>query len=239
MRSQFVVALSLSTAAILWAPAALPCGGGFGTGLQIGTSQNIIVSYKGGIETYFFSPHFCGLSAQFGYILPVLAGPDRDSHARIDRGSHRCPDLGGPRDGAHVFFSSDAGPSGSGYAADGGGDSGGPTVQVIDKGQVGIFDYSVIKADTVASFTDWLDADQYPYTVASAAPLAYYVSEGWYFVAFKVTADSQNPPSGQELCGDLGPIELAFPGRHAGRCLRASPRRRRRVRMRAHRISAT
>ena len=32
-----------------------------------------------------------------------------------------------------------------------------------------------------------------------------------YFVAFKVTADTKAPPAGSKLCGDLGPIVLAFP----------------------------
>jgi hypothetical protein len=30
-------------------------------------------------------------------------------------------------------------------------------------------------------------------------------------VAFRVTADSKAPPTGSDLCGDLGPIKLTFP----------------------------
>jgi hypothetical protein len=75
VRSPVVLGLTLSAAGLLWAPSALPCGGGFGEGLQINPVQNIVVSYKAGIETYFFSPSFCGQSAQFGYILPVPQKP--------------------------------------------------------------------------------------------------------------------------------------------------------------------
>jgi uncharacterized protein DUF2330 len=69
----------------------------------------------------------------------------------------------------------------------------------------------MIHADTTAAFTNWLDANQYPYTSAATSAFNYYVGQSWYFVAFKVTADSQDPPDEGVLCGDLGPIQLAFP----------------------------
>ena len=37
------------------------------------------------------------------------------------------------------------------------------------------------------------------------------MTKQWYFVAFKVHADTAAPPAGKKLCGDLGPIELSFP----------------------------
>ena len=54
-----------------WQSTAKACGGGFGDGLEIDTSQKIVVAFKGGVETYVFSPHFCGRAASFGLILPV------------------------------------------------------------------------------------------------------------------------------------------------------------------------
>ena len=212
MRNRIFIGLALSTAGWLWASPALPCGGGFGMGLQVGSTQNIVVAYKAGVETYQFSPYFCGQSAQFGFVLPVpqslSATPTLGATAVVGdlqiiaapTIQYVCPGDGGDASVGH------------GGSAPSGADAGNSrSVQVIDKGQVGIFDYSVIKADTASAFTDWLNANHYPYTSESSAQFTYYVSEGWYFVAFKVTADSQDPPSGTQLCGNLGPIQLAFP----------------------------
>ena len=56
-----------------------------------------------------------------------------------------------------------------------------------------------------------MSANHYPYNSGATSAFDYYVGLSWYFVAFKVTADSHDPPDGGVLCGDLGPIQLAFP----------------------------
>ncbi|MGA2449941.1 MAG: DUF2330 domain-containing protein [Polyangiaceae bacterium] len=215
MRRHHVIGLALSTATSLWAGSALPCGGGFGDGLQIGTTQNIVVSYKGGIETYFFSPYFCGQSAQFGYILPIPQAPSSTGTPTLGAASTVADlqTLAAPTI-EYTCARSIGAVVDAGVGASGGGGNG-SLLQVIDKGQVGIFDFAVLKADTVSAFTDWLDANQYPYTAESSTIFASYVAAGWYFVAFKVTADSQNPPAGEQLCGNLGPIQLSFPADQA------------------------
>ena len=212
MKNRTLLGIALAIMGWLWASPVLPCGGGFGMGLRVSAAQDIVVSYKAGVETYQFSPQFCGQSAKFGFVLPV---PQALSSTPTLGAATTVSDLQGiaaptlqyvcPLNGAGNYGGS------SGGAASGVDSGSGPIVQVIEKGQVGIFDYSVIKADTPSAFTDWLNANQYPYSSESSAQFAYYVSAGWYFVAFKVTADSENPPSGTQLCGNLGPIKLAFP----------------------------
>jgi hypothetical protein len=61
------------------------------------------------------------------------------------------------------------------------------TPTVVASGQVGFLDWVELKADTEASFTDWLTANGYPYSSAAASVFSYYVQKGWYFVAFRIS----------------------------------------------------
>ena len=205
-------AIFAATAAIsLWAPAVLPCGGAFGSGFVISNAQTLVVGHKQGIETYVFQPHFCGKAAEFGLILPVpatlSASPSLadatlyDELAAVSAPRHvaqtQCRDKGIGNGGL------DAGISFGGDASDG--------TTVIDKGKVGIFDWTLLKADTTAAFTSWLDANGYPHAASADTQFTHYVTQGWYFVAFKVTASSAAPGTNEKICGDFGPIALTFP----------------------------
>ncbi|MCC6747898.1 MAG: DUF2330 domain-containing protein [Deltaproteobacteria bacterium] len=194
---------------------ALPCGGGFGDGLHIDPSQRILIAFRGTSETYVFNPHFCGQAAEFGLVLPVpgklLANPslaDVKLFAELEA-------LSAPRIEKRTACLGDRGVPEPGGWGGKGPDAGASQVTVVNKGQVGIFDWVLLKADTAAAFTDWLDANKFPYDKASAATFGHYVTQGWYFVAFKITADSKAPPPGSQLCGDLGPLTLAFETRTA------------------------
>jgi len=94
--------------------------------------------------------------------------------------------------------------------APGAANDGSKGIDVVNKGQVGIFDWTLVKAETKEAFTDWLDANGFPHQPAADTQFAHYVKEGFYFVAFKVTASDSAPPAGKRICGDFGPIELAF-----------------------------
>jgi len=195
--------------ALSYVPSALACGGGFGQGIAVAPSQKIVIQQKNGIEHYTFSPHFCGRSAEFGLILPVPSqlaqAPELGSAALVPE----LDKLSAPTVKKKTECLNDFGAGGA--SAGGGLDAGSNGVDVIDKGQVGIFDYAVLKADTQSAFTDWLDANGFPYDASQTAPFDYYVSKGWYFVAFRVTASDTAPPVGSELCGDLGPLTVSFP----------------------------
>ena len=67
------LALAFGFVALLAAAPALPCGGGFGTGIAVNPQQDIIIVWKDGVETYAFQPTFCGWASNFGLILPVPA----------------------------------------------------------------------------------------------------------------------------------------------------------------------
>lgn len=194
----------------LTASTARPCGGGFGVSLELSPSQKIVLAHTDGIETYVFSPHSCGAATEFGLILPIpgtlTSNPelaDKALFTQLDELTEPeviqetvCNDsdglAGGMEDAGMRQGSNDLG------------------VDVIERGQVGMFDYVLLQADTSAAFTDWLDANGFPYDAESSAYFAYYVNKSWYFVAFRVTAGPEAPPEGSLLCGDLGPLSLSF-----------------------------
>ena len=202
------LAVVLGSLALLLSSPALPCGAPFGPGMQTPT-MNILVRYKAGVETYVFQPHFCGQASQFGLILP-LPGPLSENPVLADTTLFKeLADISAP-----VVIQRNECSGGRGLA--GGGEDNGSVdggyhgATVIDRGQVGIFDWVLVKADTAASFTDWLDANGFPHQAIADPLFVHYVSKQWYFVAFKVNA-GEAPPAGTDLCGDLGPIQLAFP----------------------------
>jgi MYXO-CTERM domain-containing protein len=203
------LALAASFAALLAARAALPCGAPFGTGINVNPQQDIIVAYKGGVETYVFQPTFCGTASNFGLILPVPstlttfpALSDQQAFTTVDSLSQPT----------YVTVTSCTGGTTGGRGT--GGLSSSPVdagATVVSSGRVGFLDWAQLKADTVASFTDWLTTNGYPYSTTASSVFAYYVEKGWYFVAFKINQRA-TPDGGSGLvCSALGPVKLSFP----------------------------
>jgi hypothetical protein len=207
-----LLAHGLASAAVLAAPAAFACGMPFGTAIRVEPAQTIVISHKATTETYQFSPHFCGRATNFGLILPIPGTLVKNPALGDANIPIELRDIAAPAivtvDACRSYGSSGwGGAPGAGGSMGAGGGSG---VTVVNAGTVGIFDWTLLKADTTQAFTDWLDANGYPYQPAAQTAFAAYVKDGWYFVAFKVTAADKAPAAGTELCGDLGPISLAF-----------------------------
>ncbi|MHB8877791.1 MAG: DUF2330 domain-containing protein, partial [Myxococcaceae bacterium] len=204
-------ARALALAAVMAPAAALACGAFYASNIEVASDQKIVVVHRGGLETYVFRPHFCGTAKDFGVILPIPAtlasNPALAENALFD-------DLDRYTTPETVEVCA---PSGGGCGSKGidsgafeGLDGGSQDINVVNRGTVGIFDYVLLQATSAAAFTDWLDQNGYPRGPLGSDAYASYVSAGWYFVAFKVTADTVAPPAGQKLCGDLGPIQLSF-----------------------------
>lgn len=201
-----------SLAAVAWlAPAAaLACGGFYAANVEVAADQKIVVVHRGGVETYTFRPHFCGTAKDFGVILPIpstlSSNPTLADNALFDQlDTYTAPTR------VEVCEQPSLGCGGTkGVGGLDGLDAGRQDVNVIDRGTVGIFDYVLLQATSAASFTDWLDTNGYPRGAGGSDAYASYVARGWYFVAFKVTADATAPAAGKKLCGDLGPIQLSF-----------------------------
>ena len=213
MRNSILCALTLILS--LFDFAAFACGGGFGQEVTIDPTQKIVISYHSGEESYIFKPHFCGRAADFGLILPVPNALTKNPTLTDTNLVDQLEAIAAPRVET-VEVCSSGGLLGSGSKGASGGAApdqlarSNDGVDVISQGQVGDFQWQLLKADSAQNFTDWLDANQFPYPASAQAAFDHYVQAGWYFVAFSVAASDTAPPAGYRLCGDFGPIQLSF-----------------------------
>ncbi len=208
---------ALTVAALLAAPIAalaprpaVACGAFYGDQVEVNPDQKIVVVHRGGVETYVFSPRFCGAATSFGVILPIpstlTVNPTLANAALFDQLDRYtaptiqkvCAPSGGAGCGAGAKSGDGASPPGFGTGVD-----------VVDGGRVGIFDWTLVQATSVGAFTDWLTVNGFPYDPNNTDAYQQYVTDGWYFVAFKVSSSAVLTP-GMRLCGDLGPIQLSF-----------------------------
>jgi hypothetical protein len=199
---------------VLAAGEALPCGGAFGPNTTIDPAQQIVVGHHQGTETYVFNPRFCGESDSFGLILPVPSVLTQNpalgsANLYRDLGALAAPTIVTQQVCSNTLSGGATGSLGVGGTT---GNGGGTTV--IERGQVGIFDWALLQATSVASFTDWLDANGFPYQADAQATFQYYVTSGWYFVAFKVSSGGATGSGGsgvaRSICGNFGPVMLSF-----------------------------
>ena len=203
MRSRLALAAGLLVS--LAGRVAWPCGGGFGTGIAVNPQQDIIIAWKDSVETYVFQPIFCGTATDFGLILPV---PSELSQMPALANQQAFTTAIASSEPNKVKVSSSSG-IGCGSSASGGAMNTDSVPTVVASGRVGFLDWVQLKAQTEASFTDWLTANGYPYSATSATVFSYYVQKGWYFLAFRIS-QGVAPDSGT-LCTALGPVAFAFP----------------------------
>jgi hypothetical protein len=202
------IALLLLAGAAVAPQAARACGAFYGDQVEVDPDQEIVLMHRAGVETYVFMPRFCGEAADFGVILPIpstlTASPSLANAAlfeQLDRYTEpsveeACTSSAGIGCGGAAPGDATQPPFGVG-------------VDVVDQGRVGIFEWTLVQASSVAAFTDWLTANGFAYDPYATDAYQHYVTNGWYFVAFKVSGAAA-PPEGMRLCGDLGPIQLAF-----------------------------
>ena len=205
--TKHLLALAISGAVLLAAPAAFPCGASFGTGITVDPHQDIIVVWKDNVETYVFQPIFCGTATDFGLILPVPSSLSQSPSLTDQQAFTTAAGLSEPT--KRQVVQKNGGFSCGGSAGAGMRNGTVDTTTVVASGQVGFLDWVQLKADTEASFTDWLTANGYPYSSAASSVFSYYVQKGWYFVAFKISQEAA--PDGGTLCRALGPVALSFP----------------------------
>ena len=198
------LALAAGVAGLLADTAAFACGAAFGPSITIDSRQDVILVWKDNVETYVFQPIFCGTSTNFGLILPVPATLSRQPSLTDQQAFTTAAALSEPtkrRVDEHHGLACGGGAALNSATVD--------TTTVVASGQVGILDWVQLKADTESSFTDWLTANGYPYSTASADVFSYYVQKGWYFLAFRISQEAA--PDGGTICRALGPVALSFP----------------------------
>jgi len=201
------IAWACGVAALLAGTAAYPCGAPFGNNITVDPHQDIIVAWKDGVETYAFQPTFCGQATDFGLILPVPALLSQNPTVNDQQTFATVVTLSEPTKREVSVSSGGIGCGGSDSAGTGGAND--DTPAVVASGQVGILDWSQIKADNESSLTEWLSKNGYPYSAGASTVFSYYVGKGWYFLAFRI--NQQAVAGGGTICRSLGPIALSFP----------------------------
>jgi hypothetical protein len=194
-------------ATLLAGGVAFACGGSFGDNITVDPHQDIMIAWKGGVETYVFQPTFCGTSTAFGLILPVPASLSSepslfDQNAFVVAAALSEPNKRQVEEKSGGIGCGSGGLDGSKGASNDG-------TAVVASGRVGFLDWVQLKADTTTAFTRWLDTNGYPYSTAASNAFAYYVSKGWYFLAFRISQGAA--PGGGSICQALGPVALSFP----------------------------
>ncbi len=158
-----------------------------------------------GLTRVWVEVRYTGAAADFGWVLPVPKVPtisvgtsvgldliDDLTGARFQVKSVSAENCRNPSDGCEVF-GMDAGSSSSPDAVPtdamsaGGNPDPAPTVDVLDQGQSGPYDYTVLKSNSAAALQAWLDTRGYK-TPASAKPIIQaHITKGDVFVAIKLT----------------------------------------------------
>jgi hypothetical protein len=205
-----LVAVAMLGALFIEPGEARACGGAFGSNYSIDPAQSIVVGHHQGTETYVFNPRFCGDSDSFGLILPVPTVLTQNPTLGSSSLYRNLEALAAPNIVVqNVCANQGAAAPGSGSKSNGIGATPDGGTTVVDRGQVGIFDWALLQASSITSFTDWLDANGFPYQSDAPATFQYYVTSGWYFVAFKVSAGTDGGTAGT-LCGNFGPVMVSF-----------------------------
>ena len=157
-------------------------------------------------STVWVEVRYTGLASEFGWVLPLpkqptvsvgtSAGLDRLDKATGIRfkvqplPAENCRD---PQDGCELELSGslDAGTSADAFSSDGamgGGDGGPKGIEILDQGQAGPYDYTVIQGKDGAQLQSWLDTRGYK-TPSSAVPiLQSHADKGDVFVAIKLSS---------------------------------------------------
>ena len=201
------LAYAAAMVTLLTSAAASPCGMSFGNNVTIDPHQDIIVAWKDGVETYAFQPTFCGTATDFGLILPVPSLLSQEPKTTEQNAFNTAATLSEPNKHEVTEQSNIAGCGAS--ESNAGGAAADDSPAVVASGHVGFLDWVQLKATTESSFTDWLTANGYAYSSAASSVFSYYVTKGWYFLAFRI---SQDAVSGNgTVCRALGPVTLSFP----------------------------
>ncbi|TDE98935.1 DUF2330 domain-containing protein [Occultella glacieicola] len=78
-------------------------------------------------------------------------------------------------------------------------------VDVLETVDLGPLEASVLAADDADGLAQWLDEHGYVMQDGLATALRPYITEGWYYVAMRLTTDAA------DLTGELQPVDLTFP----------------------------
>jgi len=151
--------------------------------LEEPSQVGVIVSERGGEDLILFVNAY-GEDQEFAWVIPVPSYPtieEGDSNLFYDLSylttyipNHTQATCGS---GEIVFA-----PGGTG------------NVHVWETMDVGIYETTILSADTSSALIDWLNKNGYTFPEGGGQVISYYIGKGYYFIAMKVKKeDSENP----------------------------------------------
>lgn len=154
-----------------------------------------------------------GSADEFSWVVPVPAAPDyalstdqlftQLEWQTAPRFNLEWQEEGDCEYGSWGLYESDAALGGGAPSADDA-DGAGGGVAVVDKGQVGPYEYVTLSATDQAELLTWLEDNDYDIPDQVGKALGPYVDDGQYFVALRLQSDRD--------VGDIAPIRLSYDG---------------------------
>lgn len=199
-----LVTALLATFGVLAAPAAQACAcGGFVAedGESVAArAEYAVLTWDGTTERVLLSMDALTESADAALLIPT-PGPAEASLAEETVFSE-LDSLTAPEEVVEYQWWPDFGLAGS--ASDGAPGATATGVSVLDVRQLGDLEVTVLSASDADELADWLEGHEYVMRDGLADALMPYVSEGWYYIAIRLTTDAEN------LSGSLQPLDLTF-----------------------------
>jgi len=166
------------------------------------TGQEAAIFFDQGQETLILTTNFKGEVKNFGWVVPVPTKPD------VSKGSDEI--LENLREIVAVRYRNVGileAPMTAGLEKDQS-----ATVTVVETKKIDYLDLAVLTATDSQALANWLKDNGYQYPQESSWILNDYISNGWYFVAVKVSPESQNAPDVvQGLAeGHITPLKIVF-----------------------------
>lgn len=163
--------------------------------------QKAAIYYSKGIETLIISPSFKGSASNFAWVIPVPAQPKVsivDGALFHELKTFTSPPTKFRRPGPVVT---------------GGVPGAAPSVEVLERKTLGVYDVSVLRSNDANALTKWLKQNGYQipepdkFVRERINPIPYYIRKHWTFIACRVKI----PEKAQRLqTGSLAPIKLVF-----------------------------
>ena len=196
---KWILLLTIALASLAVTVLVSACGGFFCTNTPIDQSaERIIFTVNGdGTITTTVGINYQGAAEDFSWILPVPSIPELGVGNVFSMNTLQQltePRFVQPPNYCRNIF---------GYYGRGGG---GGDAMFVEEGQVGPYDFAILGSEDATEVLNWLRENGYRVEETMEPLLDIYVDEGMFFVAMKLSQDSD--------VGDIQPIKLTYSAEH-------------------------
>ena len=160
--------------------------------------QKAVILFANGWQDLVLEVKFAGAPQEFGWIVPLPAVPEMtpdDPETFVMLSQMTQEPRFGRSERARMLSAT----------------LGGDGVEVLAHERVGIYDATVLAAETGAALANWLAENEFRTTERAAAVFEEYARLGWVFVAMKIAAEEATEATAESLRdGTIQPIRFRF-----------------------------